>query len=87
MITNNIVMWETLQNNTDWDCFKELTLKVNITKEFTIAFSETESIVNHNSQLAGPSKCIEMDELAKKDRKYRLSTEEFKRYQGQGISP
>ena len=22
MITNNIVMWETLQNNADWDCFK-----------------------------------------------------------------
>ena len=21
-ITNNIVMWETLQNNADWDCFK-----------------------------------------------------------------
>ena len=22
VITNNIVMWETLQNNADWDCFK-----------------------------------------------------------------
>ena len=22
MNTNNIVMWETLQNNADWDCFK-----------------------------------------------------------------
>ena len=22
MITNNVVMWETLQNNADWDCFK-----------------------------------------------------------------
>ena len=22
MITNNIVMWETLPNNADWDCFK-----------------------------------------------------------------
>ena len=24
MITNNIVMWETLQNKPDWDCFKTL---------------------------------------------------------------
>ena len=28
-------------------------------------------------------KCIEMDELAKRDHTYRLSKEEFKRYQGQ----
>ena len=27
-------------------------------KGFTIAFSETKSIVNHNSQLAGPSKSV-----------------------------
>ena len=27
MITNNIVMWETLQNNADWDCFKTPTLQ------------------------------------------------------------
>ena len=25
--TNNIVMWEILQNNADWDCFKTLTLR------------------------------------------------------------
>ena len=25
MITNNIVMWETLQDDADWDCFKTLT--------------------------------------------------------------
>ena len=35
---------------------KELTLKVNITKVFTIVFSETKSIVNHNSQSVGPNK-------------------------------
>ena len=36
------------------DAAKELTLKVNITKVFTIVFSETtESIVNHNSQSDG----------------------------------
>ena len=38
------------------DAAKELTLKKNITKEFTIVFSETKSIVNRNSKLAGPSK-------------------------------
>ena len=31
------------------DAAEELTLKVNISKVFTIAFSETKSIVNHNS--------------------------------------
>ena len=35
---------------------KELTLKNNITKEFTIVFEETQSIVNRNSNLAGPSR-------------------------------
>ena len=50
------------KENTTWlgmrgrDAAKELTLKVNISKVFTIVFSETKSIVNHNSQLAGPSK-------------------------------
>ena len=62
------------------DTAKELTLKVNISKVFTIALSETKSIVNHNSQ---EQKCIEMDELAKQNHTYHLSTEEFKRYQGQ----
>ena len=27
MNTNNIVMWEILPNNADWDCFKTLTLR------------------------------------------------------------
>ena len=31
------------------DAAKELTLKMNISKVFTIVFSETKSIVNHNS--------------------------------------
>ena len=38
------------------DATKELTLKVNISKVFTIDFSETKSIVNHNSQVAGQNK-------------------------------
>ena len=38
------------------DAAKELTLKVNISKVFTTVFSETKSIVNRNSKLAGPSK-------------------------------
>ena len=35
------------------DAAKELTLKVDISKVFTIAFSEIQIIVNHNSQLDG----------------------------------
>ena len=27
VITNNTVMWKTLQNNADWDCLKTLTLR------------------------------------------------------------
>ena len=38
------------------DAAKELTVKVNITKVFTIVFSKTKSIVNRNSKLAGPNK-------------------------------
>ena len=38
------------------DAARELILKVNIVQVFTIAFSETKSVVNHNSQLAGQSK-------------------------------
>ena len=37
------------------DAARKSTLKVNILQVFTIAFSETKSIVNHNSQLAGPN--------------------------------
>ena len=66
------------------DVAKELTARKNITKEFTIVFFETKNIVNRNSKLAGPSrKCIEMIKLAHEDHSYRLSREEFKRYQGQ----
>ena len=42
--------------------------------------------VYRDSQLASgwtEQKCIDMDELAKQDHTYRLSKEEFKRYQGQ----
>ena len=38
------------------DAARKSTPKVNISKVFTIAFSETKSIVNHNSKLDGPSK-------------------------------
>ena len=66
------------------DVAKELTARKNITKEFTIVFFETKNNVNRNSKLAGPSrKCIEMIKLAHEDHSYRLSREEFKRYQGQ----
>ena len=38
------------------DAAKELTLKVNISKVLPNAFSETKSIVNHNSQSDGQNK-------------------------------
>ena len=44
------------------------------------------NIFYRESQLAigwTEQKCIEMDELAKQNHTYHLSTEEFKRYQGQ----
>ena len=66
------------------DAARKLTLKVNISKVFTIVFSEAKSIVNHKLQVGWTEqKCIEMDELAKQNHTYHLSTEEFKRYQGQ----
>ena len=78
------------KENTTWlgmrgrDAARKSTPKVNITKVFTIVFSETKSIVNRNSKIGlTEQKCIEMDELAQQDHTYRLSKEEFKRYQGQ----
>ena len=38
------------------DAARKLTLKVNILQVFTIDFSETKSIVNHNSQSDGENK-------------------------------
>ena len=78
------------KENTLWlgmlgrDAARELTLKVNILQVFTIDFSEIKSIVNHNSPIGWTEqKWKEMDELAKENHTYHLSTEEFKRYQGQ----
>ena len=66
------------------DAARKLTLKVDIVQVFTIDFPETKFIVNHNSQSDGQNKkCTEMDQLAKEDHTYRLTPEEFKRYQGQ----
>ena len=66
------------------DVAKELTVKKNIIKEFTIVFKETQ--VYRDSQLKigwTEEKCIAMDILAQEDHSYRLSKDEFKRYQGQ----
>ena len=38
------------------DAVRKLTLKVNILQVFTVNFSETKSIVNHNSKLGGQNK-------------------------------
>ena len=48
------------------DAAKELTLKMNITKVFTIVFSETESTVNRNSQSDGRNKSERRWNLQKK---------------------
>ena len=72
------------------DAAKELTLKVNILKVYYIHDRFLRDQVYRESQLAvgwTEQKCIEMDGLAKQDHTYRLSKEEFKRYQGQCISP
>ena len=50
MITNNIVMWETLQNNADWDCFKtpilqEILRIQNLHQVEHCAFFETHTFV------------------------------------------
>ena len=53
-----------------------------ITKEFTIVFYETPK--NRDSQLKigwTEEKCIEMVKLAQEDQSYRLSREEYLRYQ------
>ena len=64
------------------DVAKELTAKKNITKEFTIVFYETQRIVFRNSKLAGPTRSAsKMDKLAQEDHSYRLSRDEFQRYQ------
>ena len=64
------------------DVAKELTARKNTMKEFTIVFFETKYIVNRNSKIGWTEqKCIEMDKLAQEDPSYRLSREEFQRYQ------
>ena len=51
VITNNIVMWETLQNNADWDCFKtpilpEISRIQNLHLVEHCAFSESQTFVS-----------------------------------------
>ena len=67
------------------DAARKLTLKVDILQVCTIDFSETKSIYRESQLLIGwtEQKCIEMDKLAQQNHSYRLSREEFKRYQGQ----
>ena len=64
------------------DVAKELTAKINITKEFTIVSYETQFFVIRNSKIGWTEqKCIEMDKLAQQDHSYRPSREEFQIYQ------
>ena len=54
-----------------YECIHDRFLRDQVYRESQLAIGWTEP------------KCIEMDELAKQDHSYRLSREEFKRYQGQ----
>ena len=64
------------------DVAKELTAKINITKEFAIVSYETQFIVIRNSKLAGPSRSAsKWIKLAQEDHSYRQFREEFQRYQ------
>ena len=50
VITNNIVMWETLQNNADWDCFRtpilqEILTDSKSTSSGTLCFFESHTFV------------------------------------------
>ena len=65
------------------DAARKLTLKVDISQVVTIDFSEINFIVNHNSQSDGQNKCKQWDELAQEDHTYRLTPEEYRKYQGQ----
>ena len=68
-----------------WKRCRKRVGRKNITKEFTIVFFETK-YVHRDSQLKigwTEQKCTEMDKLAQEDHYYRLSREEFERYQRQ----
>ena len=70
--------------NTWKRCRKIFSLKKNIAKGIHDRFLRDQ--VYRESQLKigwTEQKCMEMDELAQQDHTYRLSKEEFKRYQGQ----
>ena len=77
------------KENTTWlgmrgrDAAGKLTLKVDITRVHDRFLRDQ---VHRESQLAfgwTEQKCKEMDEVAKENQTYHLSTEEFKIYQGQ----
>ena len=62
MIANNIVMWETLQNNADWDCFRtpilqEILRTRNLLQVEHCAFSEA----TRSFQSAGCSEITSLD--------------------------
>ena len=67
------------------DVANELTARKNISKVFTIVFFFRDLVFRQMQLAIGwtEQKCIEMVKLAQQDHTYRLSKEEFKRFQGQ----
>ena len=62
-------------------------LSKRIMMEFTIVSNEIQYIVTRNSKIGWTEeKCIAMDKLSLEDHSYRLSYEEYERYQKNGIS-
>ena len=69
------------------DAAKELTFKVNIFKIFTIDFSGSKSIVNHNSQLVGQNKSAQRWNWQNKITRTVLLQRTSKDTKDNGISP
>ena len=65
-----------------WPATRGRDVSKRIMMEFTIVSNEIQFIVIRNSKLVGAEeKCIEMGKLAQEDHSYRLSYEEYERYQ------
>ena len=75
-------MWPSTRGR---DVAKELTARKNITCEGIHDRFLRDQVYRESQLKIGwtEQKCIEIDELATQDHSYRLSREEFKRYQGQ----
>ena len=65
-----------------WPTTRERDVSKRITMEFTIVSNEIQHILIRNSKIGWTDeKCIAMDNLAQEDHSYRLSYQEYERYQ------